>query len=384
VDGGGGVAEAGPPSSASFAVDGVATWRGDATGAYSIIHDDVCDSSALGVFSQGDPELYARGLHAGFGVIVSRCDAAKSGTWAQVKTLIAHGHDVFGHSWDHPCMTKDKGLAASCDPSAPLSVDFAKEIGQAGTLLKTKTGVSLDFFIFPYDVCDPTAITYLKGQGYLGARCGQLGTNAGDFADPFAVDYDVFGPSYSEYFGTTLCKNTAQGAAAVQYTTTPAEYTDACRLYVLNHFIDDAIGKGGWSVRELHGFDPVDNNSGGWETVTPADYKAHLDYALGKTKTYALWMEGPTTVLRYRFARDPQNCALPTVSGGNTLHFAPPSAACAKYATALSYRIHTTDGSDPAGLQVQQGGTVVPVRRVSAGHFVADADPTKGDAVLVQ
>jgi hypothetical protein len=31
-----------------------------------------------------------------------------------------------------------------------------------------------------------------------------------------------------------------------------------------------------------------------------------------------------------------------------------------------------------------QAGATLPVRRVSAGHFVADADPSKGDAVLVQ
>src|SRR4051812_49266016 len=104
---------------ASFRVESVATWRGGATAAYSLIHDDVCDPGALGVFSAAEPELAKRGLHAGFGVVVSKCDAAAGGRWDQVETLVAHGHDVFPHSWDHPCMTRDAALAESCDPQAP-------------------------------------------------------------------------------------------------------------------------------------------------------------------------------------------------------------------------------------------------------------------------
>src|SRR5437763_2454077 len=78
-----------PPALASFRVDGVATWRGDATAAYSLIHDDICDPHALGVFTAAEPELRQRGLHAGFGVIVSTCAAA--GRWPEVRALVAHG-----------------------------------------------------------------------------------------------------------------------------------------------------------------------------------------------------------------------------------------------------------------------------------------------------
>src|SRR5262249_52317865 len=116
-------------------VDGVATWRGDATAAYSIIHDDICDHSTSGVFTLAEPELAKRGLHAGFGVITSRCDNPPGGSWAQVSALLTHGHDVFSHSMNHPCMTADGQLASSCDPAAKKSTDFAKEITQAGTLL---------------------------------------------------------------------------------------------------------------------------------------------------------------------------------------------------------------------------------------------------------
>jgi len=378
--------DAGPtvPATSSFKLGGVTTWRGDATAAYAIIHDDICDPSTNYVLSSAEPELAKRGLHSGFGVIVSKCDTANAGTWAQVNTLIAHGHDVFSHSLDHPCMTNNAELASSCDPAAKRSTDYAKEITQAGTTLKSKTNVSLDFFIFPYDVCDPAGIARLKSDGYLGARCGTLGTNPPDFADPFASNFDVFGASYSQYFGQGACAKTAKGAAPVQYDTPPADYTPACRQYVLNHYVDDIIAAKGFGTRELHGMDPGDVTNGGWETVPIADYQAHLDYIVAKAKAWALWVDGPTPILKYRFARDTQTCALPTVIGGNTLHFGTLAANCKKYATVLSYRVTTTDGSDPSNLLVKQGSVTLPTRKTGAGQFVVDADPSKGDAVLVR
>src|SRR5439155_8934763 len=124
-------------------------------------------------------------------------------------------------------------------------------------------------------------------------------------------NYDVFGPSYSRYFGKASCAKTASGKSPEQYTTVPDDYTEACRRYVLNQYVDDTITAKGWGVRELHGFDPTDNVSGGWETVSTPDYRAHLDYLLTKIAAGDLWVDGPTPVLRYRFAREAQTCALP-------------------------------------------------------------------------
>ena len=366
-------------SAVSFRVDGVATWRGDATAAYSLIHDDVCDPHALGVLAAAEPELRRRGLHAGFGVIVGSC--AAQGRWPEVLALVAHGHDVFSHSWDHPCLTEDAALAESCDPKAPRSVDFAGEIGRAATTLQAVTGRAPEFFIFPYDVCDPAAVAYLERAGYLAARCGAPGINAPAFADPFAVRLDVFGPSYSRGFGAGACAATAVGAAPVQYVTPPAAYTSACRRDVLDRYVDDAIAVGGWAVRELHGLDPADRE--GWETVPLADYRAHLDHVVGKVAAGALWVEGPTTVVKYRLAREA--CALPTVVAGATLRFAAPTAACRRVATVLSYRVSMVDGvhGDVAQLRVRQSDRVLPARRIAAGRYVVDADPTRGDALLI-
>jgi peptidoglycan/xylan/chitin deacetylase (PgdA/CDA1 family) len=377
---GAGCRRTGPTVAAAFVVEGVATWRGDATAAYSIIHDDVCDAGALGVFSTAAPELERRGLHAGFGVVVSACDAPGGGRWADVVALSAHGHDVFSHSWDHACLTRDARLAEACDPKARRSVNFAGEIGWAGSRLEAATGLAQEFFIFPYDVCDPAAVAYLQRNGYLGARCGELGINAAGFVDPFRLNHDVFGPSYSRYFQKAACAKTAKGRRPKQFATPPVDYTDECRRYVLDQYVDDAIFAKGWGIRELHGIEPVDKK--GWETVPLSDYRAHLDYIAKRVEARALWVEGPTPVMKYRFAR--ASCEWPTIVAGRTLRFSSPTADCGRYATVLTYRVATADGSDPAQLGVRQADRVLPVRRISAGHYLVDADPSQGDAVLFE
>jgi hypothetical protein len=357
----------------------VAPWRGDATAAYSLIHDDVCDPAALGVFSVADPELARRNLHAGFGVIAGLCDSPRGGRWSQVQTLVSHGHDVFSHSFTHPCMTNDPALAESCDPAAPRSVDFAKQVAQSVAALQSHTGLAQRFFIFPYDVCDPRGIAALKRAGVLAARCGTPGINPPGFSDPFAIQFDVFGPSYSRSFGSPACARTRSGAPAKQYTTKPADYTAACRHQVLDGYVDDAIASGGWAVRELHGLDPVDPQ--GWETVSVSDYRAHLDYLRTRADAGALWVEGPTTITRYRFARDPAVCAPPQLNG-SWLRFPAPTPLCRTWATTLSFRVSTSDGSDRPALRVRQGDRILPARRLGPGRFVIDADPTGGDAEL--
>ncbi len=354
------------PSTSMFKIDGVATWRGNAKAAYSITHDDLCDQSALGSFHSADPELTKRGLHAGFGAIISQClknDMLTTGNvwpkWDAVKLLVTHGHDVFSHSWNHYCMTTNNSLASACDTSVKKTTDWATEIDMAGATLSMQTGLPNDFYIFPYDVCDPAAIAHLKTAGYLGARCGGAGSvTLPDFPDPFKLGFDVFGPANSMYWKTAPC------TGITQYETSADKTTPECRVFVLKQYVDDTIAKGGW------------------ETVRVAEYQAHLDYLLTKISSGDLWVEGPSRVLRYRFAR--QQCGTPTITGGNTLHFAAASADCQKYATVVTYLVSTTDGSDPASIGVSQAGFALAAKKLGTGRFAVDADPTKGDALLTK
>ena len=99
-------------------------------------------------------------------------------------------------------------------------------------------------------------------------------------------------------------------------------------MHVSRQYLVDTIARKGWAVHELH------------------DFEDDAD------------------------AFEPLNVA------------APPSANCSRYATALTYLVSTSDGSDPMKPTVQQGGKALPARRLGAGSYAVDADPTQGDAVL--
>jgi peptidoglycan/xylan/chitin deacetylase (PgdA/CDA1 family) len=356
-----------------FRLDGVASWRGNATAAYSIIHDDLCDPSTNGSFTHADPELVKRGLHAGFGAIVNQCQTI-SGTWNKVKTLVSHGHDIFSHSWTHSCI----GSASECEGNGMVTNDLAKELEQADRVLEMQLGITVEYFIFPFDVCGASAVARLKQLGYLGARCGDHGINAPSFPDGFVEKFDIWGPNFSLYGETGPC----MGHIKPDDDTPPSKANPAdCRLYTLNQYVEDAIRMKGWANRELHGFDPDDINEGAFQPITVADYTTHLDFLKMKVDMGQLWVEGPTRVLRYRFARE--RCAPPTIDGSR-LHFAAPSADCQRVATPVTYLISTTDMSDPPTLRVQQGADTLPTKKLSPGHFAVDADPTKGDATLIR
>jgi hypothetical protein len=361
-------------TSRAFRLEGVASWKGNAAGAYSIVHEVVCDPALSGSFRFADPELTKLGLHAGFGVLVGACESGK--LWEQVKTMVAHGHDVFSNTQSNLCLTGNTMLAAEAGcAGANRSANYAVQLDQAARTLQDRTGVAPGFLVLPYDLCDPAVITRARGLGYLGARCGGgggMGINATAFADPFKVTFDLWGPGYSAYRTAAPCMGVAAGAAR------PSSASAACRSYVLTRYLDDIVSRKGWGMRGFHGFD---DDMGGFQPIAPADYRAHLEVVAQRVQMNQLWVEGPTVVVRYRMAR--QHCAAPTLEGA-TLKFPAPSAECSKHATELSYLVRTADGADLPALKLTQMGKSSNARKLGPGQFAVDADPTRGDAVLAE
>jgi hypothetical protein len=359
-----------PVPALAFTLEKVAPWRGDAKGAYSMIHDDVCDPSAEGALTFAEPELTKRGLRAGFGAIVGAC--VNENKWGALKTVVAHGHDVFSHSWDHSCL----GSGAECAGNGGATGDLAQQIDEAGELLEENLDIAVRYFVFPYDVCGASALDRLKDRGYLGARCGDRGRNPRGFpaSANFANRFDVWGPNFSVYAERGPC----QGETEPYKDGLPSDLPVACRRYVLNQYVEDVITDGGWGIRELHGMDE-DRAAGAFQPVSRADYTAHLDWLSAKVTAGEVWVDGPTPVLRYRWARE--LCAPPAIVGGTTLQFPSPSDPCKTYATALTFILVAT-GADPAGLSIEQAGKSLPVRKLAPGRFAVDADPTRGDAVV--
>ena len=314
-------------------VEGVTTWRDNAKGAYTIIHDDACDYTLDSLFVLADPELTQRGLRAAFGAIVERCQERR--VWPKLEVLRQHGHEIINHSWDH----QDIVMMAA---TAPLSL----EIDQANQVLDANlVDQHTSFFIFPYDSFDDAAVEHVGTLGYLGARAGKKGVNTPDFPDGLRVMFDVWGGEDSIYDG--------QG--------------DILKIYV-----DLAISEGGWSVREFHGIDDLS-----YKPMTIDGYRAHLDYLRSKVDAGELWVDTPSTVLRYRFAR--QYCAPPTASG-YLLTFPAPSDDCKRYSTPLSVIFTTTE--DVRNVVATQDGQVFFTTKLGPKRFLVDLNPSGGPVAV--
>lgn len=354
---GGGDADSGPTGETptfEVVVEGVATWRNDAIAAYTIVHDDTCDPSADRHFTIVKSALAARGLVASFGAIVGACEARD--LWDELQELVEGGHEIANHSWSHPDLTMASDMLAA-------------EIGMARATLDLHLAQPVTFFIFPYDQFDDGLIEYLRGDGYLGARAGTRGVNAYDASDDLRIRFDTFGPGYSIYGGQsdTPCADVSPGQAW-------SETTSACRMYVLDQYVDDAMAEGGWAVRELHS---VEGHS--WEPVPASEYDAHLDYVKRRIDADELWMDTATNVIRYRRAREA--CAAPR-GDGRWLVFEPPSPTCAAYATALTWLVRI-EGEPLEALHAEQAGAPVAVRALGSRRFVVDANPALGNVTLV-
>jgi peptidoglycan/xylan/chitin deacetylase (PgdA/CDA1 family) len=353
----------GAPSSAFFSASPT-SWKGGAKGAYTIIHDDLCGSPASLDNGTVSGLLASRGLHAAFGAIVQGCNDNE--LWPAVSTLSAAGHEVINHSWDHT----DHVCAAN----------LAVQIDQAHSGLTSNVGTPT-FYIFPFDSSNDAALAHLASLGYLGARGGVKGAlNSADYPDDFKLNFDVYGPGYSNYCDlgacateTLTCSKDYNGVACEAGAPDATNQgTDDCRASVLRQYVDDAIAQGGWAIREFHGVDD------GWEPVPSSVYGAHLDYVKDKASAGELWVENPTPIIRYRRAR--QHCTS-TVTD-HTLSFGSPSAACLKYAVPLSFTL-TVNDTDPPALSATQGGSSLTVTKTGPGTFQVELDPTGGD-VLVQ
>ncbi|UXY16335.1 polysaccharide deacetylase family protein [Chitiniphilus purpureus] len=321
------------------------TWAGGARGAYSLVHDDLCAYITDGQLQHAAPELNKRGLKAAFAIISDNCAPYH---WDAARAFLAQGHEIVSHSRTHQ---------NSNSPGWNSETEIA---GSAAAIAAALDGYVPTFFVWPSDIAPDAPLAYLKTQpNYLGGRAanrvdeqgniqyGQAaGVNPADFADPYAIKWDVFTQSgiWSLY---------PQGSE------------------ILNLHVDAAIDQGGWALRTAHG---VEDSS--WETIPLARYIGHLDHVKAKVDSGELWMAPPSAVIRYRFARDA--CA-PQLVDGATIRFAD-SADCRRYATRLT--LEFTSDKPAVTVKASQAGTALPVTRLAADRYRIDAETARGDVAL--
>jgi peptidoglycan/xylan/chitin deacetylase (PgdA/CDA1 family) len=315
----------------AIGVESVAQFRGAAQGAYTIMHDDLCDYNIDSLFDVAEPMLNERGLNAAFGVIVQRCEERM--IWNRVNALIANGHEIMNHTWTH------------LDVGAP-GANIAEQVDQATTVLNQNlTSGPAKFFIFPYDSFTDDVVAHLATLGYSGARAGTKGLNQADFGDGLRVMFDVYGGENSIYM----------------------EQGD-----ILKYYVDLAISDAGWAVREFHGI--ADQT---FEPVPVADYEAHLDYVKEKVDAGQLWVDTPSSVINYRFAR--MHCGSASASG-NSVSFATTDSQCPTFPGTLS--VVLTTGVDVTTLYAQQQGMMRTTKKLGPNRYAADIDPMAGPALI--
>jgi hypothetical protein len=334
----------------------VATWSGNAKGTYSIIHDDLCGSPVSLENGKASALLATHGIKVAFGAIAGSCDEK----WPAVKALQADGHEIINHSWDHTDHVLARNLAVQIDQA---DAALEQNVGAAAT----------QFYIFPFDSFDAESIAHVKALGYLGARGGKQGhLNPASFSDDFALSYDVFGAGYSTYCDEGACAAEHLTCCGVE---TPCvvgmTYTDqgsrACRVSVVNGYVDAAIASGGWALREFHGVDD------GWEGIASDVYGEHLAYVAGKVASRELWVATPTAVIKYRHAREA--CA-PQLQGSRvTFNASDPN--CMKYATRLTLVVRSSSST----LTAKVAGVALAAQHVG-DEFLLDVDPNAGEVTL--
>jgi hypothetical protein len=324
----------------------IATWRDDAKGAYSMIHDDMCGPGLEGIQDLAVPALARRGLRAGLGPFVQACE--EEGRWDVVRDAQAQGMEIISHSYTHPEIKPD---------------NVAQEVVMAKQVFDDKLEQPVTFYIFPYDFYTTETINAVGSAGHLGARAGNRDDfngadkppiNPATATDDLRLVYDVWPRNYSKY----------------------ARFTASDMLWV--HAVN-AAEKGGWAIREFHSViednDP-DPTVRGFGPIKISDYEKHLDDLVVARAAGELWTDNPSTILKYRHART----ACKAEVDGDKIVFDAGSADCKKFATPISVIVKVDD--DLEGLTATQGDAPVPTFRLADGSYSVTADPTLGDVVL--
>ena len=160
-------------------------------------------------------------------------------------------------------------------------MDIPLEIDESTKTLERTLGIPIEYFVMPYNACDPDVLDYLQHDGAIWGRdAGETGLNPANFTDTFQTNYDTWGPSYDLlHFAQGPCARTADGGVPVQWDTEPSAFSPECRAYVLSQFLTEVVASRGWGVRVFHGFQ---TDSGAFQSISQADYEAHLDLVKAK------------------------------------------------------------------------------------------------------
>ena len=236
----------------------IATWKNNADGAYSIIHDDYGDSGVDGIWQYADTIAFNRGLKFTFGAITSSCESNRdingySNPYEYAKEVMIeqHYHEIINHSHHHNCALNSGW--SPCDFTGwgeiPGSASWIDNLDYSTSSIHANTGHYPRYYIYPYDVFTDAANEELESLGFIGSRTGWA--NFGQHADYHRYGYNLndepdFFPNTTGFFRTAV-----QVFGAAEQALPMDDKRD-----FLNASIDEAIANNEWVNRELHNVGP--------------------------------------------------------------------------------------------------------------------------------
>lgn len=283
----------------------IATWKNNAKGAYTIVHDDYGDTGVDGIWKYADTICSNRDITFTFGAIASSCEVNRSingysnpYAYATNVMMAQHNHEIMSHSHTHDCAVGNAGWSP-CDALVGDawgedvgSYEFNLQLVTAHNSIESNTGFAPKYYIYPYDRFTDAANNKLKEMDYLGSRTGWTSPRAGDASyhrngydnsdeNTFFPDADGFFRTSVEVFDDVDANKSVQG-----------------QIDELNGEVDDAINNSMWANRELH-----DVGGAGWGAVTVDAYRAHVNYLQTKVSQGDLWVGTVSELMTYQMQK---------------------------------------------------------------------------------
>lgn len=337
----------------------IATWKNDANGAYSFIHDDYGDFGVRGINDYADTIARNRGIKFTFGAITKACEDSPE-MWTDAISMINYGHEIINHSHNHYCAVGNSwcttGLWAE-----PSTEDFATEMTYSTNSINTNTGVYPRYFIYPYDLFNAAANNHLKTLNYIGSRTG---TYEGSDPANFTPDADGF-------FRSALIVDTQDNNGDITAVN-------------LNYWADYAASNSVWINREMHN---VGNS--GWGRIGVTDYRNHLNHLKSKMDANELWIGTVSEVLTYQIQKiNYTPTTIYSVAENKiTITWNTPSFDVANYLAPLNTKSPVTikvdlDGINTSSMIVMQNGIQIVDVIEQNGILQFDAFPHQGTITI--
>ena len=286
----------------------IATWKGDANAAYSIVHDDYGLEGADGIWQYGDTIAYNRGIKFVFGVYTDLCESrfvqpngySNLYDYAKNVMIAQHGHEIANHSSTHACAAEKGwepctfGFGESGWGESPLGVDLDVEINEAHNSIVNATGFVPKYYVYPYDVFTNATNQRLEDLGYIGSRTGWSSSSADDAGAGYHRegyennDEANFFPNSNGFF-----RNGVQ-----VFNDDDADMNWQNQLVELNGEIDNIIANNLYANREFHN---VGNS--GWGHVKIDAYRGHMDYLKAKVDEGKLWVGTASEIFTYQMQK---------------------------------------------------------------------------------